>query len=102
MYGDDNSLLSLPAALRGSAPMPIQPGHTLVPRVSFVDALGRKHTRLMHYYHGVRVWDFYPRRVLSRCPMATAAASAASEGSWTLRLSSTITIFPTWVLSAQP
>jgi Zn-dependent metalloprotease len=43
--------------LRGSAVLDQQqPGHTLTPRVSFTDALGQKHTRLIHYFHGVRVW----------------------------------------------
>jgi|GEM_PF-5336223 len=41
-------------------------------------------------------------RVASRWPMATAAASAASAARAVLRLRMTITILPTWSLSAQP
>jgi hypothetical protein len=36
--------------------MTLQEGHTLVPRTQFTDALHQQHTRLVHYFHGVRVW----------------------------------------------
>jgi hypothetical protein len=39
-----------------SAPLELQPGHTLVPRLSFTDQLHERHTRLVHYFRGIRVW----------------------------------------------
>jgi hypothetical protein len=42
--------------LGANAALELQRGHTLVPRVAFTDQLGEKHTRLRHYFKGVRVW----------------------------------------------